>query len=140
MFAMSEPNGEEREGRVLRKIPGDTFAHRLMLARSEAGHLSIQQAATRCGLKHQSWSNWERGMEPRGDKVEIASLIADGLDTDREWLLFGGALTQTGRVRVIHGLNESYARRLRSRRGLRRSGDRPMGIRRPRRLDRRVAA
>lgn len=129
MFDMDEETGEDREGRVVRKIPTDTFAHRLILARSEAGHLTIQQAAARCGLRHQSWSNWERGMVPRGDQVELAEVIAEGLGIDRDWLLFGGPLTRPERSRRIR-LTSFH------------SAARP-GARRPRRLDRsrrRVAA
>lgn len=80
---------EERESRP--GIPRDTFEHRLMLARSHAGRLSIQDAAAKVGVKHQSWSNWERGIRPR-DIIDVAELISEKLGIDRDWLLFGGQL------------------------------------------------
>jgi transcriptional regulator with XRE-family HTH domain len=82
----------EREGRVVRRVPADTFAHRLLLARAEAGNLTIDDAAKRCTLGAQNWSNWEKGRIPR-DKVEVAEAISEGLGIDRDWLLHGGPLT-----------------------------------------------
>jgi len=85
------------EGRVdsgateQRAIPQDTFAGRLMLVRLHAGGLTIQEAAERCGLTNQSWSNWEKGMKPR-DLLDVVNAISDGLEIDRDWLLFGGPL------------------------------------------------
>ena len=97
----------EREGRVVARVPADTFDHRLMLARSHAGRLTIQEAATKCGFTHQSWSNWEHGRVPR-DKAEVADAIAEGLGIDRDWLLYGGPLTPPVRVRRVRS---TYARR-----------------------------
>ena len=112
---------EEREGRVVASIPVDSFGHRLMLARSHAGQLTIQEAATRCGLSPQSWSNCERGKLPR-DKVDVVDVVADRLAIDRDWLLHGGPLRRPERVRAVR---PPY-----------RTGPlRPHG-RRPRRLDR----
>lgn len=118
----------EREGRVVAAIPEDTYANRLILARAFAGHLSQRAAAERCGLNDANWANWERGMRSR-TMVEDADAIAEGLGVDRDWLLYGGPLTRSERVRrqrVTYGPRPS----------------RP-GVRRPRRLDRsadRVAA
>lgn len=117
---MTEQTGETREGRVVASIPEDSYAHRLMLARAHAGHLSIRAAAEKCGLNHASWANWERGMRSR-TMVEDAEAIADGLNVDRDWLLHGGPLSpppKAKRLRVA-----SFHR-----------GIRP-GIRRPRRID-----
>jgi transcriptional regulator with XRE-family HTH domain len=120
---MEENSG--REGRVVATVPSDTFDHRLMLARSHAGRLTIQEAAAKCGVTHQSWSNWERGRIPR-DKVEVADAIAEGLGIDRDWLLHGGPLTSPDKPRR---LRVAYARRSI------RPGQR-VGPRRARRLDR----
>ena len=115
---------EDREGRVLRRIPPDTFAHRLLIARADSS-LTIDDAAKRCGLGAQNWSNWEHGRVPR-DKVEVAEAVAEGLNVDRDWLLHGGPLavqTKTRRPRLPY-----------PRRSLR-PGDRH-GERRARRLER----
>jgi transcriptional regulator with XRE-family HTH domain len=85
-----------REGRVVGRIPADTFAHRLTLARAET-RLTIEEAAKRSGLLSQSWGQWERGSIPR-DKVEVADAIADALDIDRDWLLHGGPLRKPERI------------------------------------------
>jgi transcriptional regulator with XRE-family HTH domain len=74
-----------------RLVPADTFAGRLMLSRLHAGNLTIQEAAQRCGLVDQSWSNWEHGRLPR-DRVEIVEAISEGLNVDRDWLMYGGPL------------------------------------------------
>ena len=91
---------QQREGRVVGRIPADTFGHRLMLARADGGNLTIREAADKCGLNYGSWSNWERGSLPR-DKVEVVEAIAEGLGVDRDWLLHGGPLTRPERQRRI---------------------------------------
>ena len=116
-------DSSEREGRVITRIPADTFDHRLMLARSHAGRLTIQEAAAKCGFNHQSWSNWERGRIPR-DKVDVAEAIAEALNIDRDWLLHGGPLERPATRR---GVRAPYRRLM---------GSRP-GVRRPRVIDRR---
>lgn len=73
-------------------IPADTFAARLMLARMHAGHLSIREAADQCGIGRGAWTNWERGARP-ADILEVSRRIADALDINYNWLLFGGRLT-----------------------------------------------
>jgi len=121
---MSEPTGEEREGRLVASIPQDTYAHRLMLARAHAGHLSIRDAAKKCGLNHASWANWERGTASR-TLIDDAGAIAEGLAVDRDWLLHGGPLTGPDKPRR---LRVAYWRR---------ASTRPGEERRPRRIDRR---
>lgn len=79
-------------------IPQDTFAVRLAAVRIFAGNLTIQQAAERCGLVDQSWSNWERGVNPR-DKSDVVAAISAALEIDRDWLMWGGPLA-TPEVRV----------------------------------------
>lgn len=87
--AMETANTGERDGPG--DVPADTFAARLVLVRHFAGRLSIERAAERCGLNSGNWVRWEDGASPR-DKADVAQAIADGLNIDREWLLFGGPL------------------------------------------------
>jgi len=58
-----------------------------------ADDCTIREAADRCGLNYGSWSNWERGMEPRG-LLDVVEKISQGLGVNREWLLYGGPLDQ----------------------------------------------
>ena len=99
---------EQREGRVVARVPEDTYANRLILARAHAGHLSQRAAAERCGLNDANWANWERGMRPR-TMVEDAAAIAEGLNVDRDWLLHGGPLTAP--VRPSRRVRLTYPRR-----------------------------
>lgn len=90
---MTTSTGEQRAGTDQQpRVPEDTFGVRLAIVRVFAGNLTIQQAAERCGLVDQSWSNWERGSKPR-DLLDVANAISEGLGIDRDWLLFGGPLT-----------------------------------------------
>lgn len=73
-----------------RRIPADTFANRLLLARRLAG-TSIEDAASACRLNKSSWANWENGKRPQR-LVEICEVISEKLDIDFNWLLLGGAL------------------------------------------------
>jgi hypothetical protein len=75
------------------RIPADTFAARLRLARMFAGDVSIREAAPRCGLNYGSWTGWERGALPR-DLLAVVEAVSEGLDIDRDWLLFGGPLAE----------------------------------------------
>ncbi len=96
---MSAPTGEEREAANLERseaskergrVPADTFANRLMLARKLAG-MTIRDAAAASGLNYGSWSNWENGKRPI-DILQVVDAISGALDVDHEWLLFGGPL------------------------------------------------
>lgn len=71
--------------------PADTFANRLLLTRALAGHLSINAATELTGLNREAWRDWERGRRPR-DILDVCRRIADTLDIDHDWLLFGGPL------------------------------------------------
>lgn len=125
----------EREGRVVAAIPEDTYARRLMLARDHAGHLSIREAAERCGLNYASWAGWERGAQSR-TLIEDTALIAEGLGVDRDWLLRGGALSVSVRARALaRRLNDGYVRRFAKASASRRSANRPSRVRRSQRLD-----
>ena len=88
-------------------IPADSFAARLMLARMHAGHLSIRDAAEKCALGRGAWTNWEKGALP-GDIIGVATVIAEKLDIDRDWLLFGGSLSQEeARTAVQRGARDT---------------------------------
>lgn len=90
-------------------IPADTFANRLILSRALAGHLSIREAAERCGLGRGAWQNWEKGARP-DDYESLVDLIAERLGIDRTWLASGGGLTAANQqtrparwARSVHG-------------------------------------
>lgn len=96
--AMTANPGEPRDQHASpppqrqRPIPADTWSVRLAISRMHAGHLTIREAAERCGLNYASWSNWEQGSKPR-DLLGVVHSISEGLDVDHDWLLFGGPLT-----------------------------------------------
>ena len=81
----------QAEGTALRRIPADTFALRLKATRLDAGDLTIFEAAERCGISNQSWSNWEHGRVPR-DLADIVLAISETFSVDRDWLMYGGPL------------------------------------------------
>lgn len=61
-----------------------------MLARRLAG-MTIDQAAAAAGVTPSSWANWEAGRRPQRE-TDVIGAIADALDIDFNWLLFGGPL------------------------------------------------
>lgn len=122
-----DENETEREGRIVRTIPADTFAHRLLLVRAERG-ITLREAAEKCGLNYGSWHGWERGSMPR-DQVDVVDAIAESLGVDRDWLLHGGPLTRPERQRRIR---VTYPRK--------RLAPPNRRVRRPRRIDRLGAA
>lgn len=75
-----------------RPIPADILMVRLAIARMHAGHLTIREAAERCGLNYASWSNWEQGSQPR-NFLDVIEAISAGLDVDHNWLMYGGPLS-----------------------------------------------
>lgn len=77
------------------QVPVDSLAHRLMLARAHAGHLTIREAAMRCGLGRTSWTNWERG-KPIQHQDAVLDKIARHLNVNRKWLECGGRLNSDG--------------------------------------------
>lgn len=107
---MTETPGDGTE-RARRDIPTDSFANRLMLARAHAGHLSIRDAAERCGLGRGAWTHWEKGGVPV-DLLYVVEVISEKLGVDPAWLLEGGALAEPetrsrrmrwSTVRPMHG-------------------------------------
>lgn len=123
-------------------IPADTFAARLVLTRHHAGRLSIEKAASMCGLNSGNWVRWEDGALPR-DKVDVATAIAEALDINRDWLLFGGELTPARGKPTKRATGDTHGYRGRA---VRPMGSRPVGrprsgspaqvARRPRLIDR----
>lgn len=83
------------------RIPADTFSNRLILARALDGHISIREACEKTGLNRGNWQGWERGLRPR-DQVEVCRIIADALDIDFNWLLFGGRLAGAQGPRILY--------------------------------------
>lgn len=92
-------------------IPADTFALRLVASRHHAGHLSIREAADKCGLNRGSWQDWERGRRPQ-DMVDVARAVANGLGMNFNWLLLGGSLLPArGRpTRKVRRITDGYPR------------------------------
>lgn len=83
---------ERRPGR----IPADTLSNRITLARKLDGVTikeAVQQVLARTGVKlsESSWANWETGMRPQRE-TDVIQAIAEGLDVDQHWLMFGGEL------------------------------------------------
>lgn len=72
------------------EIPLDTWATRLVIARTQRG-LTKEEAADKAGVNRSSWSNWENGTVPRG-QLEVTRRIANALGYDLNWLLWGGPL------------------------------------------------
>jgi transcriptional regulator with XRE-family HTH domain len=107
------PMDTELEHSTTGAVPEDQFRYRLLLARLHAGNLTTRQAAEKCGLSYVSWSNWERGMKPR-DMVEVVDRVSDGLGISRDWLLFGGPLTQPERTH--RSIRDRHGRRTTNRR------------------------
>jgi transcriptional regulator with XRE-family HTH domain len=78
-------------------VPSDHFGTRLLLARRELG-LTVKEAALRCGLHYATWSTWENGRTP-ADMAAVAQAVSAGLGVSREWLMWGGTLSEPGNDR-----------------------------------------
>lgn len=90
---MTANPGEEPQTSALPtrgRIPSDTLSNRLVLARRLAG-MTIDQAAEAAGVTPSSWANWENGRRPH-QEIDVLGAIADALDINLEWLVFGGPL------------------------------------------------
>ena len=94
------------------RIPVDTVANRLLLARAMAGHLSIREAALKCNLGRGAWQNWERGVS--APPLAAIERIADTLGVDRVWLTWGGPLREQRGPEGGPGLHRPTGRLLES--------------------------
>lgn len=90
---MTDSSGE-RPAPTRGGIPADTLAHRLMLARSHAGGLSIREAAELCGFGRGAWTNWESKGSVPADADYVTEVIAEKLGVDVDWLRRGGQLAE----------------------------------------------
>lgn len=68
-------------------VPADTFGMRLVLVRRHLG-LTVEEAASRCGIPHATWTTWENGSTPR-NMAKIAEKIEAALGVDRGYLMWG---------------------------------------------------
>lgn len=68
-------------------VPEDTFGDRLARIRRQM-RWNVSEAATACGVSHQSWRNWEEGGLPR-DLYKTAEAIAHASGCSERWLLMG---------------------------------------------------
>lgn len=86
---------QQQENQAPRKAR-DTLANRLRLIRAELG-LSQRAACERTGISYGEWQSMEKGAQSRGLDQKVTK-IAEGLGYDRDWLMWGGALSgPTGR-------------------------------------------
>lgn len=87
-------------------IPSDSLALRLVVLRHSLG-LTQAEAAAACDLDDGSWSNWERGAQPR-NMAEVVEKIHRGLNADRDWLMWGQNLKDlTGAdLQLVHSTDE----------------------------------
>lgn len=95
-----------------KRIPVDSLANRLMLARAHAGHISIREAADKCGFGRGAWTNWEKGTMPV-DLDYVIEVISEKLGVDPVWLADGGALSEpeTSRRARWSTVRPTHARR-----------------------------
>lgn len=78
-------------GTRARKRPADTLSLRMISVRHDE-HLTQRQAALRCGVPFGVWQGMENGRETRNLGQWIGA-ISDELGYDREWLMWGGSLS-----------------------------------------------
>jgi transcriptional regulator with XRE-family HTH domain len=64
---------------------------RLRIVRFDLG-LSVDQAAELCDVAPATWTKWEHGTQPR-TLVRVIERISAATGIDREWLMWGGALS-----------------------------------------------
>lgn len=81
---------EEVSNIPVQKVPEDTLAMRVGVARRER-RLSQRAAAEQCGLTFGEWQGIEDGRKVTELDRKVAQ-IADGLDYDRDWLMWGGPM------------------------------------------------
>lgn len=69
-------------------VPASTFGSRLAEARRVCG-LTVEDAAARCGIKHATWSMWEREESSPRNMAEAVEKIEMALGVDRNYLMWG---------------------------------------------------
>ena len=74
-------------------VPEDSLANRLLLVRRQLG-LSQRAAAEQAHLTFGEWQSLEDGRAARDVGRKVAS-ISTYLGVDRDWLMWGGALSTT---------------------------------------------
>lgn len=67
--------------------PEDTYGARLALIRQRM-RWNVKEAATFCGINHQSWRNWESGGVPQ-DVYATSAKIAAAAGCSESWLVGG---------------------------------------------------
>lgn len=75
-------------------VPADSFANRLRELRRALGRISVEDAATLCGLNDKTWSTWENGRHPQR-MHEVVNKIVQATNVDRDWLMYGEPPEQT---------------------------------------------
>ena len=75
-------------------VPEDNLANRLVLVR-RALKMTQREAADAAGLTFGEWQSLEDGRAARGLDVKVARISA-ALRVDRDWLMWGGPLTNAG--------------------------------------------
>lgn len=95
-------------------VPAGSFGVRLLLLRRHLG-LTQRQIAARCDLDDGSWSNWEKGSNPR-NMPEVVEKVAAATGVDRDWGYAWGVLFPCRRHGSDqhgpgHGLHDNGGRR-----------------------------
>lgn len=76
---------------AMNRRPADTLPLRLVMLRYEAS-VSQKEAAFRCGITPRVWQGMEEGRST-AKLLDILKRIADEFGYDRDWLAYGGPLT-----------------------------------------------
>lgn len=72
-------------------IPSDNFGSRLFLVRRQK-RMTVEQIAKLCGIAQPTWTTWENGARPRDMVATIGKIVA-ATGVDRDWLMWGGPLS-----------------------------------------------
>ncbi len=77
---------------AMNRRPTDTLPLRLVMLRHEAS-VSQREAAFRCGITPRVWQGMEEGRST-AKLLDILKRIADEFGYDRDWLAYGGPLSE----------------------------------------------
>ncbi len=77
---------------AMNRRPADTLPLRLVMLRYEAS-VSQKEAAFRCGITPRVWQGMEEGRST-AKLLDILKRIADEFGYDRDWLAYGGPLSE----------------------------------------------